>query len=195
MSLSIDQKKAVVSEVTQALSAAQAAVLAEYRGLTVAQITELRSEARNLGVDVRVVKNTLARRVVADSSFECLTDHFIGPLMISSSEDPVAVAKLVSKFAKDIEELKITIGALNGDLLDVSAIQALAKLPGREELLATLVGTMAAPVTKLVQTLNEVPSKFVRALTAVRDSRSDEQAAGNTAERLRKENLNLRSNQ
>jgi large subunit ribosomal protein L10 len=97
--------------------------------------------------------------------------------MISSSEDPVAVAKLVSKFAKDNEELKITIGAMNGDLLDVSAIQALAKLPGREELLATLVGTMAAPVTKLVQTLNEVPSKFVRALTAVRDSRSDEQAA------------------
>ena len=177
MSLSIDQKKAVVSEVTQALSAAQAAVLAEYRGLTVAQITELRSEARNLGVDVRVVKNTLARRVVADSSFECLTDHFIGPLMISSSEDPVAVAKLVSKFAKDNEELKITIGAMNGDLLDLPAIQALAKLPGREELLATLVGTMAAPVTKLVQTLNEVPSKFVRTLAAVRDSQPGEQAA------------------
>jgi large subunit ribosomal protein L10 len=112
MSLSIDQKKAVVSEVTQALSAAQAAVLAEYRGLTVAQITKLRSEARNLGVDVRVVKNTLARRIVADSIFECLTDHFTGPLVISSSEDPVAVAKLVSTFAKDNEELKITIGAI-----------------------------------------------------------------------------------
>ncbi|HBP85358.1 MAG TPA: 50S ribosomal protein L10, partial [Gammaproteobacteria bacterium] len=116
MSLSIDQKKTVVTEVTQMLSAAQAAVLAEYRGLTVAQITELRTEARNLGVDVRVVKNTLARRCVADSNFECLTDHFTGPLMISSSEDPVAVAKLVSKFAKDNEELKITIGAMNGDL-------------------------------------------------------------------------------
>ena len=177
MSLSIDQKKAVVTEVTQALSAAQAAVLAEYRGLTVAQITELRSEARNLGVDVRVGKNTLARRSVVDSSFECLTDHFTGPLMISSSEDPVAVAKLVSKFAKENEELKIMIGAMNGNLLDLSAIQTLAKLPGREELLATQMGTKAAPVTKLAQTLNEVPSKFVRTLAAVRDSRPDEQAA------------------
>ena len=177
MSLSIDQKKAVVSEVTQALSAAQAAVLAEYRGLTVAQITELRSEARNLGVDVRVVKNTLARRSVADSSCECLTEHFTGPVMISSSEDPVAVAKVVSTFAKANEELKITIGAMNGELLDLTAIQALAILPGREELLATLAGTMAAPMTKLVQTLNEVPSKFVRTLAAVRDSRPDEQAA------------------
>ena len=97
--------------------------------------------------------------------------------MISSSEAPVAVAKLISKFAKDYEELKYTIGAMNGELLDLSAIQALAKLPGREELLATLVGTMAAPMTKLVQTLNEVPSKFVRTLAAVRDSRPDEQAA------------------
>jgi large subunit ribosomal protein L10 len=87
------------------------------------------------------------------------------------------VAKLVSKFAKDNEELKITIGAMNGDLLDLSAIQTLAKLPGREELLATLMGTMAAPVTKLAQTLNEVPSKFVRTLAAVRDSQSGEQAA------------------
>ena len=177
MSLSIDQKKAVVSEVTQTLSAAQAAVLAEYRGLTVAQITELRGEARNLGVDVRVVKNTLARRSVAGSDFECLTDHFTGPLLISSSEDPVAVAKVVSKFAKQNDDLKITVGAMNGDLLDSAAIQALAKLPSRDELLATLVGTMAAPMTKLVQTLNEVPSKFVRTLAAVRDSQSGEQAA------------------
>ena len=107
MSLSIDQKKAVVTEVTQVLSAAQAAVLAEYRGLTVAQITELRTEARNLGVDVRVVKNTLARRCVAEANFECLTDHFTGPLLISSSEDPVAVAKVVSKFAKALSLIHI----------------------------------------------------------------------------------------
>jgi large subunit ribosomal protein L10 len=177
MSLNIEQKKAVVGEVTQVLSVAQAAVLAEYRGLTVAQITELRGAARSAGVDVRVVKNTLAKRCVAESSFECLTDHFVGPLLMSSSEDPVAVAKVVANFAKNHDQLKITVGAMNGDLLDESAIKALAKLPGRDELLATLVGTMAAPMTKLVQTLNAIPSQFVRTLAAVRDSRPEEQAA------------------
>jgi large subunit ribosomal protein L10 len=177
MSLNIDQKKAVVSEVTQTFSVAQAAVLAEYRGLTVAQITELRGEARSQGVDVRVVKNTLAKRSVAGSDFECLADHFTGPVLISSSEDPVAVAKVIAKFAKKNDDLKITVGAMNGDLLDLAAIQALASLPNRDELLAMLVGTMAAPMSKLVRTLNEVPSKFVRTLAAVRDSRPEEQVA------------------
>ncbi|HJL56279.1 MAG: 50S ribosomal protein L10 [Arenicellales bacterium] len=177
MSLNIDQKKAVVSDVTQIFSVAQAAVLAEYRGLTVAQITELRGEARNQGVDVRVVKNTLAKRSVAGSDFECLAGHFTGPVLISSSEDPVAVAKVVAKFAKKNDDLKITVGAMNGDLLDLAAIQVLARLPNRDELLATLVGTMAAPISKLVRTLNEVPSKFVRTLSAVRDSRPEEQVA------------------
>ncbi len=96
---------------------------------------------------------------------------------MSSSEDPVAVAKVVANFAKDHDQLKITVGAMNGDLLDEAAIKALAKLPGRDELLATLVGTMAAPMTKLVQTLNAIPSQFVRTLAAVRDSRPEEQAA------------------
>lgn len=177
MSLSIDQKKTVVDEVTQVFSVAQAAVLAEYRGLTVAQITELRGAARDVGVDVRVVKNTLAKRCVADSDFECLSDHFVGPVVISSSEDPVAVAKVVANFAKQHDQLKITMGAMNGDLLDASAIQALAKLPGRDELLAMLVGTMAAPMNKLAQTLHAIPSQFVRTLAAVRDSRPEDQAA------------------
>ena len=118
MSLSIDQKKAVVSEAVQIFSAAQAAVLAEYRGLSVAQITELRSEARNNGVDIRVVKNTLARRSVSGTPFECLADHFVGPVLISSAGDPIAVAKVVSKFAKDHEALKIMVGVMNGDLID-----------------------------------------------------------------------------
>jgi large subunit ribosomal protein L10 len=98
-------------------------------------------------------------------------------VLISSSEDPVAVAKVVAKFAKKNDGLKIMVGAMNGDLLDLAAIQVLAKLPNRDELLATLVGTMAAPISKLVRTLNEVPSKFVRTLSAVRDSRSEEQVA------------------
>ena len=171
MSLSIDQKKAVVSEAVRIFSAAQAAVLAEYRGLSVAQITELRSEARNNGVDIRVVKNTLARRSVSGTPFECLSDHFVGPVLISSANDPIAVAKVVSKFAKDHEALKIMVGVMNGDLIDKSTIQMLAKMPSRDELLATLMATMNAPLEKFVRTLNEVPGKLVRTIAAYRDSR------------------------
>ena len=176
MSLSIDQKKAVVSEAVQIFSAAQAAVLAGYRGLSVAQITELRSEARNNGVDIRVVKNTLARRSVSGTSFECLSDHFVGPILISSAGDPIAVAKVVSKFAKDHEALKIMVGVMNGDLIDKSTIQMLAKLPSRDELLSTLMATMNAPLEKFVRTLNEVPGKLVRTMAAYRDSRQAELA-------------------
>ena len=171
MSLSIDEKKAVVSEVVQIFSVAQAAVLAEYRGLSVAQITELRSVARIDGVDIRVVKNTLARRSVSGTPFECLSDHFVGPVLISSAGDPIAVAKVVSKFAKDHEALKITVGVMNGDLIDKSTIQMLAKMPSRDELLATLMATMNAPLEKFVRTLNEVPGKLVRTMAAYRDSR------------------------
>ncbi len=174
MSLSLEQKKAVVTEVTEKLSSAQAAVLAEYRGLTVSQLTDLRTEARNAGVFARVVKNTLAKRVIKDSDFECLSEHFVGPVMLAASEDPVSVAKVLSKFAKDYEQLNITAGAMNGALLDQSEIQALAKLPSRDELLAKLLGTLQAPTQKFVQTLNEVPSSFVRALAAVRDEKPAE---------------------
>ena len=176
MSLSIDQKKAVVSEATQIFSAAEAAVLAEYRGLSVAQITELRSEARSNGGDIRVVKNTLARRSVSGTPFECLSDHFVGPVLISSAGDPIAVAKVVSKFAKDHEALKIMVGVMNGDLIDKSTIQMLAKMPSRDELLATLMATMNAPLEKFVRTLNEVPGKLVRTMAAYRDSRQAELA-------------------
>ena len=176
MSLSIDQKKAVVSEAVQIFSAAEAAVLAEYRGLSVAQITELRSEARNNGVDIRVVKNTLARRSVSGTAFECLADHFVGPVLISSAGDPIAVAKVVSNFAKDHEALKIMVGVMNGDLIDKSTIQMLAKLPSRDELLATLMATMNAPLEKFVRTLNEVPGKLVRTMAAYRDSRQTDLA-------------------
>lgn len=176
MSLSLEQKKAVVSEVSGALASAQTAVLAEYRGLTVAQLTDLRREARNAGVFVRVVKNTLAKRAIEGSDFECLSKHLVGPILFSASEDPVAAAKLISRFAKEYGDLEITAGAMNGNLLDLEGIQALAKLPGREELLAKLAGTMQAPIQKFVQTLNEVPGKFVRVLAAVAESKEKEAA-------------------
>lgn len=171
MSLSLDQKKAVISEVTEAIASAQAGVVAEYRGMTVAQLTELRTEARNAGVWIKVVKNNLAKRVINGSDFECLTEHFVGPVIFSASEDPVAVAKVMAKFAKDSDHLNITAGAMNGALMDPNMIESLSKLPGREELLAKLMGTMQAPVQKFVSTLNEVPTKFVRALSAVAESK------------------------
>ncbi|MEM7196056.1 MAG: 50S ribosomal protein L10 [Pseudomonadota bacterium] len=171
MSLSLDQKKAVISEVTEAIASAQAGVVAEYRGLTVAQLTELRKDARNEGVWVRVVKNNLAKRVIKGSDFECLTEHFVGPVIFSASEDPVAVAKVMSKFAKDNDLLKITAGAMNGEVMDQKMIESLSKLPGRDELIAKLMGTINAPVQKLVSTMNEVPGKFVRTLAAVAESK------------------------
>ena len=169
MSLSLEKKQTVVSEVSQNFSVARAAILVDYRGLTVAQISELRHQARISGVDVRVVKNTLARRSVSGSSFECLLGHFVGPLLLASSLDPVAAAKVVSKFAESNDAFKIRIGAMNGDLVDEQTIMKLAALPGREELLSKLAATFRAPLDTFARTLSEVPSKFVRTLVAVRD--------------------------
>jgi large subunit ribosomal protein L10 len=172
VSLNLEEKQAVVAEVSKVIADAQAAAVAEYRGLTVAQMTTLRQKARKAGVYVRVVKNTLARRAVAGSPFEVLQDHLVGPLAFTASKDPVAVAKTLSEFAKDNDKFVIKIGAMGGKLLSGAEMQALAKLPGREQLLAMLMGTMQAPVQKFVQTLNEVPAKFVRTLAAVRDQKA-----------------------
>lgn len=171
MSLNLEEKKAVVAEVAEQFKAAQAAVLAEYRGLTVAQMTELRKKARQSQVYLRVVKNTLAERAVAGSTFEVLREKFSGPLALAISKDPVAVAKLLSEFAKDNDKLQIRVGAMSGKLMSLEQVQALAKLPSREQLLAILAGTLQAPIVKFARTLNEVPSKFVRALAAVRDAK------------------------
>ena len=173
MSLTLDEKKAVVAEVSGKLTGAQAARLAEYRGLSVAQMPTLPRKAHDGKVYLRVVKNTLARRAVEGTSFECLKDQMVGPLAFAVSADPVAVAKILSEFAKDNEKLKIKAGAMGGKLMSLEQIKALAVLPGREQLLAQLLGTMQAPIQKFVQTLNEVPAKFVRALAAVRDAKAN----------------------
>ena len=172
MSLSLEEKKVVVAQVASVLSESQVAVVAEYRGLTVAEITDLRRRAREAGVFLKVVKNTLAKRAIKDSDFVCLEEHFVGPLALAASEDPVAVAKVLSNFAKDNERLEIKVGAMSGALLSFADIQALASLPGRNELLAMLVGTLQAPIQKFVQTLNELPASFVRTLAAVRDAKA-----------------------
>lgn len=171
MGLSLEQKQATVSEVQTKLAGAQALIVAEYRGLNVERVTQLRSKARKSGVYLRVLKNTLARRAVKGTPFEKLADQMVGPLMYGISQDPVAGAKVLSEFARENELLVIKAGAMPNALMSAQEIKALAQLPSREQLIATLLGTLQAPMAKLVRTLNEVPGKFVRTLAAYRDSK------------------------
>ncbi len=171
MSLNLDQKKQVVESVSAVVGNAQATIVAEYRGLTVEQMKVLRREAHANNVYLKVVKNTLLRRAVQDTEHACLDELLVGPLAFAASEDPVAVAKILNKFAKEYDALEIKAGSMQGKLLSEGDIKALAQLPSREELLAKLMGTMQAPIAKFVQTLNEVPTKFVRGLAAVRDAK------------------------
>jgi large subunit ribosomal protein L10 len=171
LSLNIEGKKEVVAEVSERLKKAQAVVLAEYRGLPVEDITVLRKQARASGVYLRVLKNTLARRAVQGTPFEKLSDQMVGPLAYGISDDPVAAAKVLHAYAKGNDKLVIKGGAMPGHVMNAKEVGQLATMPSREELLAKLLGTMQAPVVKFVQTLNEVPGKFVRTLAAVRDQK------------------------
>jgi len=171
LGLSLEQKQAMVSEVVAKLAGAQAVIVAEYRGLDVGRVTQLRSRARKSGLYLRVLKNTLARRAVKGTPFEKLTEQMSGPLMYGIARDPVAGAKVLSEFAKENELFVIRGGAMPNSVMSAKDVKALALLPSREELLAKLLGTMQAPVTKLVRTMNEVPGKFVRTLAAVRNQR------------------------
>lgn len=176
MSLNLEGKKEVVAEFSARLANAQAIVLAEYRGLPVEKITQLRAKARASGVYLRVLKNTLARRAVQGTPFEKLADQMVGPLAYGVSDDPVSAAKLLHAYAKENDKLVIKGGAIPGQVMNAKEVGSLAALPSRDELIAKLMGTMQAPVTTFVQTLNQVPSKFVRTLAAVRDQK-EKQAA------------------
>ncbi len=172
MSLNLTEKKAVVAEVSAQVEAAQAVILAEYRGIGVENLTSLRAEARKSGVYLRVLKNTLVRRAVEGSPFSGLSNDMVGPLIFGISADPVAVAKVMNDFAKANDKFVIKAGAMPNEVLSAVGIKALASMPSRDELLSKLLGTMQAPVAKFVQTLNEVPTKFVRGLAAVRDQKA-----------------------
>jgi large subunit ribosomal protein L10 len=172
LSLNLEQKKAVVVEVSEQVSTAQAIIVAEYRGLQVGEMTALRVQARKSGVYLRVLKNTLVRRAVEGTPFSGLANEMVGPLVFGISSDPVSAAKVLSDFAKVNDKFIIKAGAMPNQVMDVKGVQALASLPSREELLAKLLGTMQAPVAKFVRTLNEVPTKFVRGLAAVRDQKA-----------------------
>lgn len=167
MPLHIEAKKAVVAEVSSVAQDAQSAVAAEYRGLSVAEMTQLRREARNADVYLKVVKNTLAKRAVAGTSFECMTDSLKGPLVLAfSREDPGAAARVIKGFAKDHDKLVPVAVALGGELIDAKDIGRVADLPTLDQARASLVGVLAAPAARLVRTLAEPGALLARVLSA-----------------------------
>lgn len=172
MALNKEKKQEVVAEISAQVVNAQAIILAEYRGLEAGDMTVLRAKARGAGVYFRVLKNTLARRAVADTPFAPLAEKMVGPLAFAISADPVAAAKVLNEFAKGNDKIVIKGGALPTAVMGPKEVASLANLPSREELLAKLMGTMQAPVAQFVRTLNEVPSRFVRTLAAVRDKQA-----------------------
>jgi len=172
LSLNLEEKKAAVAEISAKVADSQAIVVAEYRGLEVGDMTALRAKARASGVYLRVLKNTLARRAVSDTAFAGLADHMVGPLAYGMSSDPVAVAKVMNEFAKSNERFGVKAGAMANVVMSAKDVATLASMPSRDELLAKLLGTMQAPIAQFVRTLNEVPTKFVRGLAAVRDKQA-----------------------
>jgi large subunit ribosomal protein L10 len=176
MALRLDDKKALVAEVNAVAAKAQSVVAAEYRGITVTQMTDLRSKARKTGVYLRVVKNTLARRAVAGTPYECIGKSLKGPLVLAfSKDDPGAAARLVKSFSKDNDKLKATLVSLGDTVLSPKEIDKVASLPTLETARATLLGALQAPIGKLVRTIAEPHAKLVRAIAAVKDKR---EAAG-----------------
>jgi large subunit ribosomal protein L10 len=176
MALNLEDKKALVAEVAEVAAHAQSVVAAEYRGLTVGQMTDLRAKARKSGVYMRVVKNTLARRALAGTSFESVGPRLKGPLVLAfSKDDPGAAARVVKDFAKGNEKLVATLVSLGGQVLPGAELDKVASLPTREQALSMLLGVLKAPISKFVRTLAEPPAKLARTLAAIRDQK---QAAG-----------------
>lgn len=174
MPIGLSQKQAIVAEVNETASKALSAVMADYRGVSVADMTSLRKQARESGVQVRVIRNTLAKRAFAGTEFECMNDALLGPNILAFSiEDPGAGARIFKEFAKDNEAFEIKALSVGGKLLPGSQIDALAKLPSRDEALAMLMSVMIAPVTKLARTLNDVPGRVTRVMAAVRDQKRE----------------------
>jgi large subunit ribosomal protein L10 len=172
LSLNLEEKKAVVAEVAAQVADAQTVVVAEYRGIKVEDLTKLRASARKEGVYLRVLKNTLVRRAFADTPFAGLSDQMVGPLAYGMSKDPVAAAKVMHEFAKTNDKFVVKAGAMPNFIMSPKDVGNLASMPSRDELLSKLMGTMQAPITQFVRTLNEVPTKFVRGLAAVRDKQA-----------------------
>jgi large subunit ribosomal protein L10 len=175
LSLNRSEKEAVISDVTSLAAKAQTLVIAEYRGITVAEMTKLRNAARSSGVTLSVLKNTLARRAVAGSGFEVVADQMTGPLIYSFSEDAVAAAKVVAEFAKTNDKLVIRAGAYLGKALDVNGVKQLASIPSKEVLLAQLLGLMQSPISRTARVLLALAEQ--RGAGAVETAPAEEVAA------------------
>ena len=174
MAIRLEDKQQIVSEVNQAASSALSAVLADYRGVTVEDMTALRKNARANKVYLRVVRNTLLKRAVADTEFECIQEVLVGPTILAfSQEDPGAAARVLKDCAKENDDFEIKALSVGGQLMDASQIDVLAKLPTMDQARSMVMSVMLAPVTKLARTMNEVPSKLTRAVAAVRDQKQD----------------------
>jgi len=172
VAIGLEDKKAIVAEVNETATSALSLVIADSRGVPVDGMTALRKEARESKVMLRVVRNTLARRALEGTEYECVKDVLVGPSLFGfSMEDPGAAARIFKDFAKDNEAFEVKALAVGGQMLGAEQLDVLAKLPTRDEALATLMSVMKAPATKLVQTMNEVPGKLVRTLAAVRDQK------------------------
>ncbi len=170
MALQLEQKQAIVSEVSQVAADAHSAIAAEYRGLTVGELTELRAKARETGVYLKVVKNTLAKRALEGTPYECMRDGLVGPLVLAfSQEDPGSAARLVKDFAKQNDLLAVKMISIGGELLDVSELTKLSSLPTKDQAISLLMAVMKAPVEKFVRTLNEPHGKLGVTIAAVRD--------------------------
>ena len=174
MAIGLEDKKAIVAEVNEAAGGALSAVLADYRGVTATDMTTLRKQARENGVYLRVVRNTLTKLAVGGTDFECIKEALVGPTILAfSMEDPGAAARLLKDFAKENKEFEIKALAVGGELLGAEQIDRLAKLPTRDQALGMLASVIQAPITKLVRTFNEVPSKVTRVVAAVRDQKKE----------------------
>ena len=172
MAIGLEDKKAIVAEVNETAISALSLVIADARGVTVTGMTALRKNARESRVTLRVVRNTLARRALVGTDFECVNDSLVGPSLFGfSMEDPGAAARLFKEFAKENKNFEVKALAVSGQILGADQLDVLAKLPTRDQALSILMSVMKAPVTKLVQTMNEVPGKLVRTLAAVRDQK------------------------
>lgn len=172
MALRLHDKKALVAEVNEIAQKAHSAVAAEYRGLTASQLDALRATSRENGIYLHVVKNTLAKRAVEGTQFECLNPALVGPIILGFSlEDPGAVGRVIKDFAKANDKLVVKAVAVGGTLYGAADIERLASLPTKEQALAMLMGTMKAPISTFVRLLNEPTSKFVRTLAAVGDAK------------------------
>jgi len=174
LAIGLEDKKAIVADVNEAAANALSLVIADARGVTVGAMDSLRKQARESGVSLRVVRNTLAKRAMQGTEFECVNDALVGPSIFGfSMEDPGAAARIFKDFAKEQEQFEVKALAVGGKMLDANQIDALAKLPTLEQALGQLASVMIAPVTKLVRTFNEVPTKATRVVAAVRDQKQD----------------------